>query len=135
MMPCASGMRNRRGFGFLEIGTITPRPQDGADFEEAEAQFGQTVDVIAVLVQAGSEADRIGKLEAHDVDRARCDRLGHQAGDAIDAHHADAVCRFSVEGEEEFADEWIEHNREFYRIDAPVRLGIRSREGAFLNNR
>ncbi len=63
---------------------------------------------------------RVGELQAHDLDGARCDRLGHQAGDAIDAHHADAVRGFGVEGEEEFADEWIEHNLGFYRIGGYV---------------
>jgi hypothetical protein len=48
----------------------------------------------------------------------RFDRLGHQAGDEIDALHANAVGSFSVEGEEEFADEWIEHNRDF-TVSAP----------------
>jgi hypothetical protein len=58
-------MRNRRGSGCR----LRAR-RDGADFEEAEAQLGQTVDMVAVLVQAGGQADRVGELEAHDVDRA-----------------------------------------------------------------
>ncbi len=95
--------------------------RDGADFEEAEAEPGQAVDVVAVLVEPGGEADRIREPEAHGVDRARRHRLGQAAGEAGgiqegDAVHADAVGGFGVEGEEEFADEGIEHGREFYRI-------------------
>ena len=42
------------------------------DFEfAAEAKLGKTVDGIAVLVQAGSQADRIGKLQPHHLDRQR----------------------------------------------------------------
>ena len=63
--------------------------------------------MVAVLVQAGGQTDRVGELEAHHLDRAGGDRLGHQAGDAVDALHADAVRGFGVEGKEEFADQGI----------------------------
>ena len=127
MMPCASGMRNRRGRGLPSCGLR----RDGADFEEAETEPRQAVDVVAVLVQPGGEADRIRELETHRLDRARRHRLGQAPGEAGgiqegDAVHADAVGGFGVEGEEEFADEWIEHGRQFYRIAVIVRRRDRS---------
>src|SRR5690606_36830662 len=53
--------------------------RDGADFEETEAQGCQRIDVAAVLVQAGSQSNRIGEAQAHHgAGRSRCDP-GQQA--------------------------------------------------------
>src|SRR6185369_2474157 len=122
----------------LRVAVLGAR-RDRADFEETEAEPGQAVDVVAVLVQAGGEADRIGELEAHDLDRAGGDRLGQAAGKAggiqeRDAAHADTVGGFGVEREEEFADQWIEHSPRFYRIAARLAAWNRDFETARRTN-
>ena len=38
---------------------------DGADFDKAEAECEQGIDVFAVFVEAGGEADRVGQVQAH----------------------------------------------------------------------
>ena len=45
----------------LRIARLRPR-RDRADLDEAEAQRQQRVDVRAVLVQAGGQADRVGNV-------------------------------------------------------------------------
>ena len=56
-----------RGFGLPGCGSR----RDGADLDEAEAQRQQRVDVLAVLVQARGQADRIGEGEAEGPGRQR----------------------------------------------------------------
>src|SRR5258706_15053277 len=45
--------------------------RDAAELEEAEAEAGQGIDVLGVLVEARGEAERIGKLQPHRADGAR----------------------------------------------------------------
>src|SRR5690606_37016872 len=40
--------------------------RDGADLEEAEAEPGESVDRLAVLVEAGGQPDAVGKAQTHD---------------------------------------------------------------------
>jgi hypothetical protein len=85
---------------------------DRADFEKTEAQAGQAVNVVAVLVQPGGEANRVGECQPHDLNRAGLYRFDDQAGQTAgveqrDAAHADTVGGFSIQREEKFADKWI----------------------------
>src|SRR5690606_3468686 len=41
--------------------------RDGAELDEAEAEAPKGVDGIAVLVQTGGQADRVGEFQAHDL--------------------------------------------------------------------
>ena len=88
---------------------------DRADFEETEAQSGQGVDVVAVLVQPGGESDRIGKVDAHHFHRAGGGRFcqdAEQTGRFHEGHaaQADTVCTFGILGKKELANERIEHD-------------------------
>ena len=47
--------------------------RDRAHFDEAEAERGERIDVLAVLVQPGGQTDWIGKFEPH--------RLHRRSGD------------------------------------------------------
>ena len=72
-----------------------------ADLDEAEAERGQRVDVFAVLVEPGGQADGVGKVKPHHRDRVRLERTGEQAGNAgavekIDAGHTQTVGEFGV---------------------------------------
>ena len=53
---------------------------DRADFEKTEAQAGQAVNVVAVLVQPGGEANRVGECQPHNLNRAGLYRFNDQAG-------------------------------------------------------
>ncbi|MNZ28088.1 hypothetical protein D3C78_453110 [compost metagenome] len=64
---------------------------DGADFDEAEAQLGETVDGRAVLVQAGRQAHRVGEVQAHDRNRQSRRLLAQHAVEAKTATGADQV--------------------------------------------
>ena len=44
--------------------------RDGADLDAAEAPEGEPVNGVAVLVEAGGEADAVGEVESHDAYRA-----------------------------------------------------------------
>jgi len=84
-----------------------------ADFDEAEAQRRQRADVRAVLVEAGGEAHRVGKVDAHHVHGfARCARQQAQQADPvreIEAGEGEAVGILGVEREQGGADQRIEH--------------------------
>jgi hypothetical protein len=57
MIASASGRRNRRG-----LGCPAADAGDGADFDETEAQLGETVDGRAVLVQAAASPTGLAKF-------------------------------------------------------------------------
>ena len=69
----------RLGFGFVEVGTVTPRPQPGnprpriaglrprrhgADLDKAETELQQRIGHFRILVETGRHADRVGKIQA-----------------------------------------------------------------------
>ena len=64
---------------WLRIAWLRPR-RDRADLDEAEAERHQRVDVLAVLVQPGGAADRVGEFDAEGLGRQRLG-LGRQGGD------------------------------------------------------
>ena len=106
MMACAFGQAEQARLG---VAGLRAR-RDGADFDEAEAERGQRVDVVAVLVQPGGQADRVGEGQSHH-GAGRCfDARREQAQQAQpvgipDGTHAEAVGGFSVEAEKHGADE------------------------------
>ena len=97
----------------LRVARLRPR-RDGADLEEAEAQRGQRVDVLAVLVEAGGQADGVGEVEPHHAHRLAG---GHGAGDGqvqrqrrAHAGEGQVVGGFGVEREEDGAGEAVEQH-------------------------
>ena len=78
-----------------------PRLADAEGIRPVREGRGQRVDVFAVLVHTGGQANRIGEIDPHDRYRIRRHRPGHQAGrsrclEPVDASHADAVRGFGV---------------------------------------
>jgi len=55
---------------------------DGADFDKAETEGRQTVYAVAIFVEAGGEADRIGKGQSHHGARIVRDAIGDDAAQA-----------------------------------------------------
>ena len=100
--------RKRRGLGVAGLGA----GRDGADLDEAESHAAEGVDAVAFLVEARGEADGIGKLEAHALDRMGGPGAG-EAGEESEllgpAHalHGDVMGAFGVELEEAAAGEGI----------------------------
>jgi hypothetical protein len=62
MIARSSVNLNRRGLGFPSWAT----GGDGAAFDEAETQFRQAAQSLAVLVQPGRQTDRIGQPQTRD---------------------------------------------------------------------
>jgi hypothetical protein len=89
------------------------RGVDGADLEETEAEPGEPVDRLAVLVEAGGQADAVGKAQAHDVDRACGFGLARrqQLADEVESLEREVVGVFGVERKQQRADEFVEHRR------------------------
>jgi len=92
---------------WLGISRLRAR-RDGTDFDEAEAQRCQRVDVLAVLVQPSSQTDRVAKVEPHHLHGVRRYRLGHQTTgtgrlEEIDTRHPQPVRGFGIEGKEKAA--------------------------------
>jgi nucleotide-binding universal stress UspA family protein len=110
------------------------RPRgDGTDFDEAEAQRRQRIDVLAILVEPGGQANGIGKAESHHRHGIRWHRIRQQAARAgcpqqVDARHADAVCDFRIEREKEVAEKRIEHERDSTASQHPALRGARRLE-------
>ncbi|MNN53154.1 hypothetical protein D3C81_1678910 [compost metagenome] len=65
--------------------------RDGTDLDETEAQLGKAIDGVAVLVQAGGQADRIGEVQSHHRHRQAGRRLVEQAIQAETAAGTDQV--------------------------------------------
>ncbi len=61
MIASASG---RRKMPRLGVARLRARGH-GADFDETETQLREAIDGRTVLVQAGSQPDRVGKVEPH----------------------------------------------------------------------
>jgi len=85
---------------------------DGADFDEAETQREQCIDVLAILVQAGGQADRIGEGQPEHGARHRRDACGQQRRGAgavgqVQCGQAEAVGALGVEREQEGAGKRI----------------------------
>ena len=59
----------------LRIAVLRPGC-NGADFDEAETECGQRIDVFAVFVQSGGQPYRIGQLQAHQFGGAAARRHG-----------------------------------------------------------
>jgi hypothetical protein len=83
----------------------------GADFNEAEAERSQTVDISAILVQPCSETDRVGKSQSH-----YRTRIGPGAGNrfgnaerrsAFECGQCQIVRSFGIEGKQERAGEGV----------------------------
>ena len=92
---------------------------DRADFDEAAAHAGEAVDGFAVLVEAGGEADAVGELQPHHLDRRGGDRFGggqHPAGE-VQAGEGGFVGGLRIEGEQHRAGDFVEHSP-FYRSAA-----------------
>ena len=68
------GQAEQAGLGIAGLGPGRHR----AHLDEAEAELGKGVDGLAVLVQAGGQADAVGKFQAHHLRRPGG---GHLAGD------------------------------------------------------
>ena len=64
---------------------------NGADLDETEAQLGEAINGIAVLVQAGRQSHGIGELQAHHLHRQAPGRLRQQAIEAQAAAGTDQV--------------------------------------------
>jgi hypothetical protein len=56
--------------------------RDRADFDKAEAERGERIDVFAILVETGREAHRVRKVDSHHVARARRIARGRDPCDA-----------------------------------------------------
>ena len=83
-----------------------------ADFDEAEAERRQRVDVRAVLVETGGEPDRIGELEPEHARRQRLraqreQRIQADAVGGLDRSEAQIVRALGVEAEQERAGEGV----------------------------
>ncbi len=95
----------------LRVARLRPR-RDRADLDEAEAQRQQRIDVRAVLVQAGGQADRVGEGQAEGLGRQRRRRSRQQrieAGAVGRLHRlqAEPVRALGIEGEQEGAGESV----------------------------
>ena len=105
-MARCSGRRNRRGCRVAALG----QGGYGAHFDEAEAQRGQRVDVFAVFVEAGGEADGVGQGETHKLCGAGVALYGGQdaaAGGGFEGVEGEVVGFFGVEAEDEGAEQGI----------------------------
>ena len=102
--------------------------RDGAAFDEAETERGETVDVRGILVEAGGKADPVGKLQSHCGDgrwqRTRNKRLHEpQPRRGVEARERHAVRGFGVEGEEQRAKERVDHfSTPLLRRDDTIRV-------------
>ncbi len=84
---------------------------DGANFDEAKTECDESVDVIAVFIQARREADRIGEIQTHGVNRLCLDELlrwqqAHLLG-AGEQAQGNVMSGFRIESEEEGAGEFV----------------------------
>jgi hypothetical protein len=84
----------------------------GADLDEAEAEAGQRIDIIAVLVEAGGEPYRVRKTQSHHVARAgggRSRRGGREAQPGEDGKglEREMVRLLRVESEQQRAQQRV----------------------------
>ena len=80
--------------------------RDRADLDEAEAEGKDRVRHLAILVEAGGHADRIGKVEAEEVlPQARIAGGGGPKRHRRQRFQRQAVRGFRIEGEEERPEE------------------------------
>ncbi len=127
MMPCACRQAEHARFG---IAGLRAR-RDGADLDEAETERGERVDVGAVLVQSGRQADRIGEGQSHHlariVRRAFDDQAQRaQAMRGLQRIERGVVGGLGIEGEQGGAQQ-LEHGSVFLDDN-------RDREGFFLEH-
>ena len=90
--------------------------RDGAAFDVAEAERGQAVDVLGILVEAGREADAVREPEPHHLDRVRRHRGQHEPGEpaargGVEAREGDVVRDLRIEREQHRAKERVEVRR------------------------
>jgi hypothetical protein len=109
MMACLLGRRNRRGFGLPGCGRGVTVPIS----MKAEAERGQAVDALAVLVEPGGQADAVGKFAGPSRSPAwrpaRLAAAGQQRPRGAQAGEGQVVGGLGVEREEEGAGEFVEH--------------------------
>src|SRR5574337_292668 len=96
---------------------------DGADLQKTEAQPGQAVDGLAVLVQAGSQAHPVREAHTHHLHRPGLERFsgGQQAAGQVQAGEGGVVGVLGVETEEQGAHKFVEHRA--ILPDGPLRPG------------
>jgi len=82
------------GLGVAGLG----RGGDRAAFDEAEAQAGKTVQGLAILVETGGEADRVGQAQPRDLCRQnRIISAGRRQGDGFQRCDGEAVSGLRIE--------------------------------------
>lgn len=85
-----------------------------ADLDEAEAQRGKAVDIIAVLVQPGRETHRIRKIEPHHRFRTEGDRPAKwiqrsQPAQRLERRQAETMGSFGVEPKQQGTEQIVKH--------------------------
>ena len=90
--------------------------RDRPDLEEAEAERGERIDVLAVLVEPGGEPDRVRELEPHRLDREPGQGPAGKprqpaAREELERRQRELVRGFGIEVEEERAREGVQHRR------------------------
>jgi hypothetical protein len=117
MMASAAGQAEQAGLGIAGLGPGRHR----AHLDEAEAELAQGVDGLAVLVQAGGQAHRVGKVQAHHPLGQGGDpgQEGLQQAQAVGVPqpgHGQVVGGFRVELEQQGFGEGVGiHDREGYK--------------------
>ena len=96
----------RQGIAWLRPGS------DAAHFDKAKAEPGQAVEIVRVLVQAGSETDTVGKVEAHDADRAVDASPWNQRVQQLQHVQADVVRLFRIERKQQWFCQRVKHQLE-----------------------
>ena len=113
MIASRSGMRNTRGRGLPGWA----QRRDAADLEKAEAEGGDGIDELAVLVEPRGQAERVGEFEPHDLDAGAGNRLSRKPGAAqsleqLDGRERQPVRGLRIQHEQERARETVEHGAE-----------------------
>ena len=95
------------------IARLRPRC-NRADLDEAKSHGRKRVDVLAVLVQAGGETERIGKLQTHEFDAACRPAIGQDRGhagalDQLERSEGEVVRDLGIHPEQKAACQGIQH--------------------------
>jgi hypothetical protein len=90
--------------------------RDRPAFDEAETQRRKAVDMFGILVEAGGDADSIGKAKAHRRHRRRRRRRNEKRCDAqfgrgIEARERCLVRGLGIEREQQRSAQGVEHRR------------------------
>ncbi len=90
------------------IARLRPR-RDAAELDEAEAECGERVDVLGVLVEARREAHRVGEVEAHDAHRGARDPCLEKNEASSASRRVDLMRGFGVERKEQGPSQGVQH--------------------------